>query len=36
MANGKSLPTSLFQREAAPLLEKEGPVEISNDRHGQF
>jgi hypothetical protein len=32
MANGKSLPTSLFQREAAPHFEKEGPGEILNDR----
>jgi hypothetical protein len=28
MADCKSLPTSLFQREAAPLFEKEGPGEI--------
>jgi hypothetical protein len=32
MDNGKSLRTSLFQREAIPLFEKEGPGEISNDR----
>jgi hypothetical protein len=31
MDNGKSLPTSLFQREAAPLFEKEGSGEILND-----
>jgi hypothetical protein len=34
MANCKSLPTSLFQREAAPLFEKEGPGEISDETIG--
>jgi hypothetical protein len=36
MDNCKSLSTSLFQREAAPLFEKEGPGEISNDRFSQL
>jgi hypothetical protein len=36
MDNGKSLLTSLSQREAAPLFEKEGPGEISNNRSRQL
>jgi hypothetical protein len=36
MDNCKSLPTSLFQREATPLFEKEGPGEIFNDRSEQL
>jgi hypothetical protein len=36
MANCKSLLTSLFQREAAPLFEKEGPGEISNNESRQL
>jgi hypothetical protein len=36
MDNGKSLLTSLCQREKLPLFDKEGPGEIFNDRHGQF
>jgi hypothetical protein len=36
MDNSKSLLTFLYQREAAPLFEKEGPGEISNDRSRQL
>jgi hypothetical protein len=36
MDNCKSLLTSLYQREATPLFEKEGPGEISNDRSRQL
>jgi hypothetical protein len=35
MDNCKSLLTSLYQREAAPFFEKEGPGEIPNDRSRQ-
>jgi hypothetical protein len=35
MDHCKFLLTSLFQKEAAPLFEKEGPGEIFNDRSRQ-
>jgi hypothetical protein len=36
MDNCKSHLTSLLKREAAPLFEKEGPGEISNERSRQL
>jgi hypothetical protein len=36
MDNCKSLLTSLFQREAVPLFEKEGSGDIFKDRSRKF
>jgi hypothetical protein len=36
MDNCKSLLTSLYQREAAPLFQKEGSGEIFNDKSSKF